>query len=257
MKKKKGQTVLKEPLRTLRARCIRVVSVILLIWFCSVCATVREPNPKDPFESFNRGVYQFNYAIDKAVVRPAATIYRDAIPEFVRGMVGNFVGNLADVWSLANSVLQGKGAVAATTFMRINVNTVFGLGGLLDVASEMRLPQQDEDFGQTLGYWGFPSGPYLVVPFLGSTTVRDFLAWPVDAKGDILSRVHDVAARNTIKALDVLDTRVDLLALEHMLNDAALDRYSFVRDGFLQRRRNAVFDGDPPDEDSAEKSRAP
>ena len=253
----KDLTMLKEPLATPRARCIRVVSVIWLIWFCSACATIREPNPKDPFESFNRGVFGFNDAIDHAVLRPAATIYRDAVPEFVRGMVGNFLGNLSDVWSLVNSVLQVKGAVAATTFMRINVNTVLGLGGLLDVASEMRLPQQDEDFGQTLGYWGFPSGPYLVVPFLGSTTMRDFLAWPVDAKGDLLSRMRDVAARNTIKALDVLDTRVDLLALEHLLDDAALDRYSFLRDGYLQRRRNAVFDGDPPDEDSAEKSKAP
>ena len=249
--------MLKEPLRTPRAFCIRVVNVILLIWLCSACATIREPNPKDPFESFNRGVFGFNDAIDRAVLRPAATIYRDSVPEFVRGMVGNFLGNLSDVWSLVNSVLQGKGAVAATTFMRINVNTVFGLGGLLDVAREMRLPQQDEDFGQTLGYWGFPSGPYLVVPFLGSTTVRDFLAWPVDAKGDMLSRVRDVAARNAIKALDVLDTRVDLLALEHLLDDAALDRYSFLRDGYLQRRRNAVFDGDPPDEDSAEKPKTP
>lgn len=245
------------PSQFLSARRARCLGIALLMLLFSACATVHEHNPKDPFESFNRGVFGFNDAIDRLVLRPAASVYRDAIPEFVRGMVSNFLGNLEDVWSFANSLLQRKGAVAATTFMRININTVMGLGGLLDVASEMRLPRQDEDFGQTLGYWGFPSGPYLVVPFLGPTTVRDFIAWPVDAKGDMLGRVRDVSVRNTIKALDVLDTRVDLLALERLLDDAALDRYSFVRDGFLQRRRNAVFDGDPPDEDTVVEPKAP
>ena len=132
--------------------------------------------------------------------------------------------------------------------MRFNVNTFLGLGGVLDIASEARIERQREDFGQTLGYWGVPSGPYLVLPFLGSSTVRDTVALPVDMAADIVGNLDHVPTRNSIKVVDLLDTRAGLLRASDALDEVALDKYSFTRDAFLQRRRNAVFDGDPPDE---------
>ncbi len=215
---------------------------------CVGCATAPGGNPRDPFETYNRGMFQFNDGVDRALFKPAATIYREVTPAPVRTGVGNFLGNLEDVWSFVNSMLQGKINAAAQTFMRVNVNTFLGLGGLLDIATEARLERQREDFGQTLGYWGVPSGPYLVLPFLGSSTVRDTVAMPVDMAADIVGNLEHVPTRNSIKLVDLLDTRAGLLRAGEALDEVALDKYSFTRDAFLQRRRNAVFDGDPPDE---------
>ena len=220
---------------------------------CAGCATGIDALPRDPLEPLNRSIFGFNEAIDKAVFRPAALVYRDATPSVVRAGISNFLGNLEDVWSFVNNLLQFKGQAAARTFMRVNVNTVMGLGGILDVASDLGMERRDEDFGQTLGYWGVTSGPYLVLPFFGPTTMRDFIALPVDSQGYVVSRIHDIAVRNTLEVLDQLDTRVDLLEVENTLSSAALDRYSFIRDAYLQRRRNAVFDGDPPDEEAPAK----
>ena len=215
---------------------------------CVGCATRPDGNPRDPFETYNRGMFAFNDGVDRAVFKPAATMYRAVTPAPVRTGVGNFLGNLEDVWSFVNSVLQGKAQAAAQTFVRFNVNTFLGLGGVLDIASEARIDRQREDFGQTLGYWGVPSGPYLVLPFLGSSTVRDTVALPVDMAADIVGNLDHVPTRNSIKVVDLLDTRAGLLRASDALDEVALDKYSFTRDAFLQRRRNAVFDGDPPDE---------
>lgn len=212
------------------------------------CATAPNGNPRDPFESFNRGVFQFNDDVDRVVFKPAATVYRDITPAVVRTGVGNFLGNIDDVWSFVNSLLQGKPRAAMNNFMRVNVNTFMGLGGLLDIASEARIERQREDFGQTLGYWGVPSGPYLVLPFLGSSTVRDTFAMPVDMAGDIVGNLDHIPTRNSIKLVDLLDTRAGLLRVSDALDEVALDKYSFTRDAHLQRRRNAVFDGEPPEE---------
>ena len=181
---------------------------------CAGCATAVGNNPQDPLEPLNRGIFSFNEALDKALVRPAALVYRDAAPAVVRAGISNFLGNLEDVWSFVNDLLQLKGQAAATTFMRVNVNTVMGLGGIFDIASAMGMERRDEDFGQTLGYWGVPSGPYLVLPFFGPTTMRDFVAIPVDSQGYVISHIQDVSARNTLELLDQLDTRVDLVELE-------------------------------------------
>lgn len=209
------------------------------------CATVagQPPNPVDPLEPLNRSVYRFNDTVDRAVLRPVATAYRNALPLMVRSGVNNFFGNLGEVWNLANNVMQLKLQNSAETFMRLNVNTIFGLGGLLDIASEAGIERHREDFGQTLGRWGVPSGPYVVLPLLGSSTVRDAAALPVDRYGDALTAVHDIPARNSLYGLRLVDERARFLRASQMLDDAALDKYSFTRDAYLQRRRNAVSDG--------------
>jgi len=214
----------------------------------SACASGPMADPRDPFEPYNRGMTRFNDTVDDAVLKPVATAYRDVVPSPVRTGVGNFFGNLADVWTFANNVLQLKGMAAAESFTRVGVNTVFGFAGVLDIASEMGLDPRREDFGQTLGRWGVPPGPYLVLPLLGPSTVRDTAALPVDVKGNLVSSVDDVATRNSLTVLNAVDTRARLLRAGDMLEQAALDPYSFKRDAFLQKRRNDVYDGSPPDE---------
>lgn len=213
------------------------------------CATGTNANPADPLEPLNRQVYRFNNAVDDALLRPAATVYVKVLPSPVRSGVNNFFGNLSDVWSFANSVAQLKLQDSAQTFMRVNVNTVFGLGGILDVATELGIDRHNEDFGQTLGHWGVPPGPYLVLPLLGPSTLRDTAALPVDVNGDLVNHIADVAVRNSMYALRLVDIRASLLRVGQLLDDAALDRYSFTRDAFLQRRRSEIDDGNPPDED--------
>ena len=203
-------------------------------------------DPRDPWESVNRRIYTFNDVVDAAVVRPVAQLYVQVVPGFARTGVHNFLGNLSDVWSMANSALQLKGQATAETLMRVSVNTVFGLAGVLDVASEMGLEKRKEDFGQTLGYWGVPSGPYVVLPILGPSTLRDGLGLPLDFKGDPGQSVKDVATRNTLTVLRVTDLRASLLKTVDTVKEASLDPYSFVRDAYLQKRENDIYDGNPP-----------
>ena len=226
----------------------------LVLLACHGCATAPGGDPRDPIEGFNRGVYEFNEGIDKAVFKPAATVYRDVTPVLVRRGVGNFLSNLDDAWSFVNNLLQFKGRHAADNFFRFGVNSTFGLLGLFDVASEMQIERHSEDFGQTLGHWGVGPGPYLVLPFFGPSTVRDAVALPVDMTGDLVSYTGHIPTRNTLRVVNVLDTRAALLGVTTYLDEVALDKYSFTRDAFLQRRRNAVYDGDPPEQDSVTES---
>jgi phospholipid-binding lipoprotein MlaA len=226
----------------------RAISVGLVLAACHGCATVQYPDPRDPLESFNRGVYSFNEGVDQAVFKPVATAYRDFTPQLVRTGVGNFLGNLDDAWSSVNSLMQFKLRHALDNFFRFGVNSTMGLFGVLDVASEMQIERHSEDFGQTLGVWGVSTGPYLMLPFFGPSTVRDTAALPVDFNGDLASHTTHVPTRNTLRALNVIDTRANLLGLSSSLDEVALDKYSFTRDAFLQRRRNAVYDGDPPEQ---------
>ncbi len=197
-------------------------------------------NPVDPFEPFNRGVFRFNKAVDDAVLKPVATTYRDVVPSLMRSGVTNFFSNLGDVWNFANNVLQLKGQNSAETFMRLNVNTFFGLGGLLDVASDLGIERHSADFGQTLGYWGVPAGPYVMLPLLGPSTVRDTAALPLDWKGDPVSYVDDSGAGVALSGLRIVDKRARYLRTTSLLEDAALDPYSFVRDAYLQRRKAEI-----------------
>jgi phospholipid-binding lipoprotein MlaA len=216
-------------------------------------------NPKDPFEPFNRKIYAFNDAIDNAVLKPVATAYRDYVPEVVRAGVGNFLGNFSDAWSTVNHLLQGKVQTGMEMFMRVAVNSVLGLGGVLDVSSEMGLERRDEDFGQTLGWWGMPAGPYLVWPLLGPSSVRETVAMPLDRGVGPGLVINDMGATIGLALIGVVDTRAGLLRASRLLGDVALDPYVFVRDAYLARRRNLVWDGNPPDEDQepAKKSAVP
>ncbi len=223
----------------------------------SGCASPR--NPRDPLEPFNRGVMQFNDGVDAVVLKPTATAYKKFVPAMVRTGVSNFFGNLTDVWSSANSLMQLKVQDAAESFMRFNVNTFIGLGGVLDVASEMNLERRHEDFGQTLGRWGVPAGPYLVLPLLGPSTLRDTLALPVDRRYDIIREKRETAVKGSLYILNIVNTRSNVLRLGDVLDQAALDKYSFIRDAHLQRRRAEIFDAssDGSDAGSAGEGRAP
>jgi len=209
------------------------------------CATVQNPNANDPFEPLNRTVYRFNEGVDAAVMRPLATAYQQVVPQLVRTGVHNFFGNLGDVWSAVNSALQFKFGDAAQNILRFQVNTFFGFGGILDIASDLRIERHREDFGQTLGRWGIPAGPYLVLPFYGPSTLRDTIALPVDRRYDLLKQVDPHDTRHVLYGARVIDTRASLLRVGNMVEEAALDRYSFTRDSYLQKRRSDVREGRP------------
>ncbi len=205
------------------------------------CATGPDAHPRDPLEPFNRGVYRFNEAVDEAVLKPVAEGYQAAVPRPVRTGVSNFFGNLRDLWSALNAALQARPQPAAENIMRFSVNTVFGLGGVLDIASEMGIPRTTLDFGHTLGRWGVPPGPYVVLPLLGPSTVRDTVALPVDQRGDPVAQgVEDVATRNTLQAVRIVDQRAGLLRAGELLEQAALDKYGFTRDAYLARRQSQI-----------------
>jgi len=231
----------------LESGLMRTVLVALSVALTG-CASSPNAHPRDPLESFNRGVFQFNDTLDRAVVKPVATAYRDVLPSPVRTGVTNFFNNLQDVWSAVNNALQLKAEGAGNSLVRFGVNTVFGLGGLIDIATDMRIERHTEDFGQTLGYWGVAPGPYLVLPMLGPSTVRDTAALPIDFQGNLVSQVEHVPTRNSATALKLVNLRSQLLQTTDMLEQVALDPYTFTRDAFLQRRRSAVYDGNPPDE---------
>jgi phospholipid-binding lipoprotein MlaA len=202
------------------------------------------PNPRDPYEGFNRAMFKFNDTVDEYALKPAATAYRNVLPSFVQTGVNNFFGNLADVWSAVNNLLQGKGQAGMSDVSRVALNSTLGIVGLFDIASEAGLQKHKEDFGQTLGTWGVPSGPYLMLPLLGPSTVRDTAALPLDIKGDIWAYKEPVYIRNTGTAVRAIDQRANLLDAGSLLEDAALDRYEFIRDGFLQRRESLIYDGE-------------
>lgn len=211
------------------------------------CASTHH-NPKDPLEPFNRGVYQFNDAVDKAVIKPAAKGYNAVMPAPGKMMISNFFSNLNDITVAINDLLQFKVVNAISDGGRVVVNSTVGLLGLVDVASAVGLKKHNEDFGQTLGRWGFGSGPYLMIPLLGPSSVRDGVGLYADISADVLQRVKPVDARNQLYATGLVSKRANLLDQEKVLDEAMIDRYSFIRDAYLQRRRSQVYDGDPPRE---------
>ncbi|MFM8756694.1 MAG: VacJ family lipoprotein [Limnohabitans sp.] len=231
-------------------RCWVLALTLAAVGLLQGCATVQPPStaadPRDPWEGFNRRVHAFNDKIDLAVAKPVAQTYVQVVPSFVRTGVGNFLNNLTDVRTLTNAVLQLKPQVAVETLVRIQFNTVLGLGGLIDIASEMGLPHHREDFGQTLGRWGVPSGPYIVLPLLGPSTVRDTAAIGVDSGTDIPSHFFDRHTARSLQGLRVIDKRASLLVTVDAMRAAALDSYTFARDAYLQKRLNDVHDGNPP-----------
>ena len=214
------------------------------------CASGPATNPRDPWESYNRSMTAINEKVDAALLKPVATVYKNVTPPLVQTGVSNFFVNLGEPWTAFNALLQLKGEAAIETIMRFSVNTFFGLGGLLDIASEMGMERQRQDFGQTLGVWGVPSGPYFVLPVYGPSTVRDAAAFSIETAADPLTNQTNLTVKDTLMILRALDLRASLLRAGNVLQEAALDKYTFTRDIFLQRRDNLVFDGrDPPDPD--------
>ncbi len=203
-------------------------------------------NPVDPWEAWNRKVFAFNEAVDEALLKPAAEFYRKAVPQLVRTGIGNVLGNIGDVWSTANHFLQGKVQTGFEMGMRVLTNTFFGLGGLLDPASEMKLPRRSEDFGQTLGTWGLGNGPYVVLPFVGPSTVRDTAGFAVDRSMAPSQLPETANGRGAVLALELVNTRANLLETGNLVSSVALDKYAFFRDAYLSRRRDALYDGAPP-----------
>ena len=210
------------------------------------CAATHTKNPADPLESFNRGVYQFNDTLDKAIAKPVAQGYNAVMPVPGKVMVNNFFSNLDDVIVTLNDLLQFKFTQAASDGARFLFNSTFGVFGLFDVAH--RLEKHNEDFGQTLGYWGVESGPYIVLPILGPSTVRDGAGLYADSRPSKLRQVDHMRSRNQLYLTKSINHRAQLLDQEKVLDEAALDRYEFIRDAYLLRRRSLVYDGNPPRE---------
>jgi phospholipid-binding lipoprotein MlaA len=225
-------------------RALAASLAALLLLALQGCATAQAHlSARDPWEPFNREVTRFNDGADRIVLRPVATLYREKVPPLVRTGVSNFFGNLSDAWSAVNSLLQFRLQEAEESLARFHLNTMFGVFGIFDIASDFNIERHREDFGQTLGRWGVPAGPYIVLPLLGPSTLRDTLALPVDRRYDLVHYIHPTGLRESLYALRIVDARSNLLRVSTVLEEAALDRYSFTRDAHLQRRRAEIFEG--------------
>jgi phospholipid-binding lipoprotein MlaA len=228
-----------------RFRALLLCSLISLTMLGGCAST---GNPRDPIEPLNRGVYQFNDALDKVLLKPAAEVYRGVLPQFVRTSVSNIFSNINDVIVALNNLLQGKFIDSVSDVGRIAVNSTIGVLGIFDVATHLGMEKHDEDFGQTLGYWGIGDGPYLVLPFFGPKNLRDTVGLFVDYKTDPITYIDPTRDRNIVRGVRIVNRRSELLETSKILETAALDPYEFVRDAYLQRRRNLVHDGSPPPE---------
>lgn len=242
---------------SLRLRALTAALLIAPALLMSGCATVSGTETaegetprvrnRDPLEPFNRSMFEFNDLLDRAVLKPVAQTYERAIHPGFRGLVTNFFSNLRDVWTAGNQLLQGKPWLATQDLARFALNSTLGFGGIADIATPIGLAKHHEDFGQTLGVWGVPPGPYVVLPFFGPGSVRDTAAWAAaDVWADPLLAIDSAGQRNNLYALRIIDTRAQFISAGDLLETAALDRYSFMRDAWMQRRRSQVYDGNPP-----------
>ncbi len=222
------------------------IALLGIVFALTGCAT--NGDPRDPLEPLNRGIYQFNDTVDQAVFKPVAKGYKAVLPNPVRTGVGNFFSNIDDALIAVNNLLQFKFSQAASDVARLIANTTFGIGGLFDVATSFGLEKHNEDFGQTLGYWGIGDGPFLMLPLLGPSNVRDTVGLVAYYKLDPVLNLNHIPTRNTLGALRVLDRRARLLDAEKVLDEAALDPYTFLRDAYIQQRRSLIHDGNPPRE---------
>lgn len=224
------------------SRLASVLAAASLSALATGCATGPNANPQDPLEPMNRVVFNVNDKVDHYVAEPLAKGYKAVTPEPARTAVTNFFANLADVGNFANNVLQGKGVEAAETMMRVAINTVLGIGGLIDIATPAGIQRHSQDLGLTFGKWGIPSGPYLVLPLFGPSSVRDGAGL---AGTFYLDPAHyfDPAWRNTMFGINVINTRTNMLGATDLLSQAALDKYSFVRDAYMQRRQYLLNEG--------------
>ena len=215
----------------------------MLVGCASIPAGV-EPSPHDPWESFNRSVFEFNEGLDAYLLKPVVAGYRFVLPEFVREGIYNFFSNYGDIYNIAYNLLQGKPGYAFNDLMRVVVNTTMGLGGFIDLATPGGLEKHKEDWGQTLGVWGVPAGPYVVLPFFGPSNLRDTFGTVADLESDYLFRLlPNVALRNSITGLRVVNARNTYYEAGDLLDGAAIDKYSFMRDAYIQRREYQINEG--------------
>jgi phospholipid-binding lipoprotein MlaA len=225
-------------------RTFLVAFMAVAIGSLAGCATTAD-NPKDPYESFNRAMFTVNEGID-LVAKPVAEGYDAAAPLPVKAGIGNFFGNIYDVWTAANNFLQGKGGQGFSDVGRVLINTTVGIGGVFDVASEMGLEKHAEDFGQTLGTWGVGEGPYFYWPIIGPRTTRDSFGWLVDTYADPVWYVDHIGLRNSLVGVRFIDLRASLLPTDKVVEQAAFDKYNYIRDAYLQNRRSEIRDGQAP-----------
>jgi phospholipid-binding lipoprotein MlaA len=231
------------------ARIALVVTVIASAAMLGGCAT--SGNPKDPIEGFNRAMFAVNEGVDKVLIKPAAKGYQAAVPMPLRTGISNIFANIADVFISVNNLLQGKPGDAASDLGRVAVNSTIGILGLFDVASDLGMEKHDEDFGQTFGRWGVGDGAYVVLPLQGPHTARDVVGEVLDWKADPVAHLDNVASRNVLLATRVVSDRAAQLPADKLIEEAALDKYSYIRDAYLQRRHFKIYDGNPPREKDA------
>ncbi|VAW57505.1 Outer-membrane-phospholipid-binding lipoprotein MlaA [hydrothermal vent metagenome] len=233
----------------------------MLTLLVSGCASINGPaDPRDPLEGYNRTMFEFNDTVDQYFLKPVAQGYQAITPDPIMKGINNFFSNLDDIIVIFNDLLQLKPMQFASDLGRFIVNSTLGLGGFIDWASDMNMPKHEENFGQTLGYWGVPEGPYFVIPFFGPSTIRDSVGRLVDGSqtDPVWITIEDgypleerkLSLSLSVTAAKAIDTRATLLKAENILNEAALDRYSFIREAYLQRSLNLVYDGHPPEEEA-------
>ena len=220
---------------------LAALSAIALLAGCAAA-----PSRDDPFEPMNRASYRVHEVVDGQIVKPMVQAYVDYTPRLVQQGIHNFFGNIDDFFSFINGVLQNKPDKAGHDLGRVMTNTGFGLLGLIDIATEAGIPKGNEDFGQTFGFWGIPQGPYLFIPVFGPTTVRDGTGWIIRAYATPIGYIPDVSTRNILWGIGFIDARASALEAESLVNQAALDPYTFIRRAYLQRRLYLVYDGKPP-----------
>lgn len=251
---------------TLVRRCGRLLAALGLAAAAAGCATIPPGaggNPVDPLEVYNRHVFDFNDRLDRAVFKPVAEFYEAVVPELARECINNAFRNIGEPINAVNNLLQAKPAEAMTDVLRFFWNSTVGLAGCIDVSAKAGAPRSNEDFGQTLGVWGLGPGPYFVLPVLGPSSIRDTGGRLFDFLGtDPLWYLDNIRLRNSLVGMRLVDTRASVLPAERVLDVAAIDRYQFVRDAYLQLRRNLVYDGNPPrlrdpEEDFDENGPAP
>ncbi|MBT8583245.1 VacJ family lipoprotein [Polynucleobacter paneuropaeus] len=227
--------------------CFKRLVVFGLVVSMVGCASIPAgvpPSPDDPWEPFNRSVFEFNEGLDKYVLKPVVSGYRFVLPEFIREGIYNFFSNYNDIYTALNNLLQGKPDYAFNDLMRVVVNTTMGLGGLIDLATPGGLEKHKEDFGQTFGVWGIPSGPYVVLPFFGPSSVRDTFGTVADLETDYLFKyIPNVGLRNSLTGLRVVNARNTYYEAGDLLDGAAIDKYSFLRDAYIQRRKYQINEG--------------
>jgi phospholipid-binding lipoprotein MlaA len=214
----------------------------------SGCASFRSAAEGDPIEPINRGIFSFNSTFDHYLFKPIAKGYDAVVPGPVKTGVSNVFQNASDVQSIVSDIVQLKPAKLGDDLARVALNTTMGLGGIFDLATPMGIERGNEDFGQSIGYWGIGAGPYLVLPFMGPSSLRDVVGRAVDGQIDPVGMVSSVPVRNTLQGLRVVDARVGVFPAEALMNQAALDRYTFLRSAYLQRRESLVLDGKRPKE---------